>query len=160
MKKKSLSQVNLDVAVGLARDLADHEEDKRRAEFESGKRNEREDLPTGHPMKVVMDDAQRRFEDHQVNEEKTKTIKRTQKIGKSDGSSEREEAKRRKAIRSYNDEAGKMLSGMQSFLNISEGMFGEMNGIPTARAKLMRVKRALSAACYAVGESLLRDDQS
>ena len=157
-KHASLNSSNLSLMVEAARDIRDKEEEDKKRDIEAGRRNEVDDLPTGHPLKVMMEDAQKRFESQkQQTEERQTTMKTAKKMepNKKNTANQPDEAHRSRVVMAnkYNNAVQEVLGRLEGLRNLAADAAKTFHGFQEPHVKLNRVSRAIAAVCFALNES-------
>jgi hypothetical protein len=160
MKKHSiLSSENLAAMVTAARDLNAKEEEIKQREIAAGRRNEIDDLPTGHPLRVMMEEAKKRHEDRQAKaQSKASEIKTVKKLKPREAAPKQEDpdhASRVRMAHAHNGATQDILAKLESYRKELEVAYKAFHGFPSVRVKIDRAGRAVVAACYAIHESMI-----
>ena len=158
-KHATIDSASLGIMVDSAKELQDKETENKQRDIEAGRRNEVDDLPTGHPLKVMMEEAKRRFEaQQQVVQERQTTIKVAKKATpQAQQQQEHDDShkERKVAAQRYNDAVMKVLSGIEELRSVASDTSRVFNGFAGPRVKLARASRAAAAVGYALHESLI-----
>jgi hypothetical protein len=164
----NMGSMDLGVLVNAAKEVRDKDEEDKARDRAAGRRNEIDDLPAGHPLRVMMEDAKRRHEAGELLKKKGSEraeaeakleVKTAKKLGPrvpaKEAAPARDEEHRRRARVSndYNAQAQAMLQRMEEFRGAMGAASKSFHGFPGVRVKLERANRALVAACYAINES-------
>jgi hypothetical protein len=164
-KHATLDSASFGIMVDAAKELDDKEEENKRRDREAGRRNEIDDLPPGHPLKLMMEESKRKFEAaQQATQERESTIKTAKKLSPQKQAQQQQQAegehKERKAVaKKYNDAVMNVLAGIDKLRGIAAEASSAFVGFPGPRVKLTRASRAASAAGHALHESLINADE-
>jgi len=153
-KHANLKSGNLSRVISAAKELDDKEKiEKERAKRE-GKHSELDDLPPGHPMRLMVEEAKKRFEKRSEEEKEQKETTKRRKARKAksaDKQAKEREAQQREAFVKHKKAAAELNKGIDDLaMNIER--FGKVldnnckDLIGASRTKAVRIKRILLAA--------------
>lgn len=140
-KHTKIDDKNLSMLIGSALKL------------EESRRDELSEFPPGHPLRVAMENAKKRFEEQQEKEKEQAEFrkrKKARKAKKVESKKEREEKENRhkaalKNIKNMNDILEEMVGMLEHSEKEVKKIASNIEDIPEIDLKLVRLKRVLNA---------------
>ena len=162
-RHSNLTSANLGVMVEAAADLDYREEEQKAKDKAEGRRSDLDDLPTGHPLRKMMEDAKQRFEakeqgaqQQQQQQTPPKEVKVAKKLAAVQQQQQETDNQRRNDAKDYNSAVQEVLKNMGMFGKLAQGMSANFHGDMRQRTMMTRAFRAVQAAMHAVNDSMVK----
>jgi hypothetical protein len=156
-----LDSASLATIVDVARGLREKEEEQKQRDKEQGRRNEIDDLPPGHPLKIQQEEAKKRHEERvervqQAQKAEIKTAKKlTPHARPAADAVDPEHVTRVRISNNHNGATQAILKSLEEYRAALGNTHKAFQGFPNVRVKLDRASRAVVAACYAIHEATI-----
>jgi DUF438 domain-containing protein len=156
-KFTKLNNEQLALIAKAARELDEHDRITKEKEKAEGKRSDIDDLPPGHPLRIMQEKAKQAYEDKLAKEEdlnkqlenmKKRKARRIDEVKQNQAEREVLEKKHKKAKHEIEGALGNFLMQIESFGKVVEGNEKDLIGV--GRMKTMKLKGMLVSFCHAL----------
>jgi len=151
--------------VNAAKELRDFDEEQKHKDRQSGNRSEIDDLPPGHPLRLMQEQAKARLENREEFEneqEKFRVAKKAKKVQKKQAKTQAANDDHRRRVRvanEFNKDIDRVSAEISELGGKIKNVVKEFDGFATPRVKLVRLNRLLSAVHKGLSDSKLNIGQ-